>query len=328
MKKILLTLLLVSSALANNADIATKKIKISISQVVQHPALDATVKGIIDALDAAGYKKDQNLELRTESAQANAALAGQIASKFINQQVDVVIGVGTVSAQAFAKYAKDGKAKLIFSSVTEPVSAGLVTSLETPTNNISGVSNFVALEPQLELFKKLQPTLKKLGVIYNPGEINSVAIITRLETICPTMGITLIKQSATKTADIAQAAVKLAQSVDAIFISNDNTALSALQSIIKTATSAKIPVYVSDTDAVSLGALAALGPNQYEIGQQTGRMIVRALQKKSLHNMPIEFPTKTDLYINMECAKKLGISLPQEILDRAIQIFPTTEGLL
>ena len=187
---------------------------------------------------------------------------------------------------------------MVFSTVTDPLGASLVKSLDRPGNNISGISNFVPLEPQLELFKKIQPSLKRLGILYNPAELNSVSIVKKLEILCPKLGLALVKQTITKTSDAMQNTAKLASNVDAIFISNDNTALSALQSIIASTEKAGIPLYVSDTDAVKLGAKAALGPNQYEVGLQTARMIVRVLKGDDINNMKVEFPDKTDLVVS------------------------------
>ena len=310
MKKTII--LLLSMLLANNA-MATENVKkVYINQIIQHPALDITVKGIIDGLEQNGYVKDKNVEIRVESAQANAALASQIATKFINQGADVVVGVGTVTAQSFLKYTQSDKAKLVFSSVTDPVQAGIAQDLLKPGKNVSGVSNFVELEPQLELFRKIQPGLKTLGVLYNPGEANSLSINKRLETICQKMDIKLILQSPNKTADMPQAATKLASTVDAI--------LAALQSVVSIANKAKIPVYVSDTDSVELGALAALGPNQYQVGLQTGAIVARTLNGEELAKIPVEFANKTELYLNKDAARAIGIQFPEEILSKASKI--------
>lgn len=226
----------------------------------------------------------------------------------------------TISAQSFAKYAKENKVKLIFSSVTDPLKAELVLSLDKPGNNTSGVSNFVELEPQIKLFQQIQPNLKRLGFLYNPNEANSLSLIKELEVLCPKFGMRLVLQSANKTSEVAQAATKLAANVDAIFISNDNTALSALQAIINIATKVKVPVYVSDTDAVELGALAAFGPNQYKVGLQTAQIIVRALKGEDLGEIPVEFPTQTELYLNEDAAQKVGIKLKDELKNTAARI--------
>ncbi|MES2215567.1 MAG: ABC transporter substrate-binding protein [Pseudomonadota bacterium] len=317
MRKLIIALALsisAGSAYANNVK------KVYISQIVEHAALDATTKGIIDELEAQGFKRGKNLDLRVESAQGSNLLAAQIASKFVSTNPDVVVGVGTSSAQSLLKYAIDNKVKLVFSSVTDPVSASITG------NNTSGVSNFVALEPQLELFKKLQPKLKRFGILYNPGELNSVSIIQKLEILCPKFDLILVKQAASKTADIVQSATKLASEVDAILISNDNTALSAIQSVVLAANKAKIPVYVSDVDAVELGCVAALGPNQYQVGLQTGAMIARVLNGEDVNQMSVEFPSKTELYLNFDAAKINGIVIPDDLKAGVTRVIEKTRS--
>lgn len=294
----------------------SKKVKIYISQLVEHPALDATTKGIIQGLSDKGYK-DENLELIVESAQGNVSLANQIANKLISKNPDIVVGVATVTAQSFSKYARTGKTKLIFSSVTDPVDAGLVNSVIKPGNNTSGVSNFISLEPQIEMFLKIKPGIKKLGFLYNPGELNSISLIEKLKIICPTYGIELITVSASKTSEVAQSAAKLSSLVDAIFVSNDNTALSAFKTIVKAANNVSIPVFVSDTDIVKDGAVAALGPNQYDLGLQTANMIVSILEGKDINTAPVEFPKKIELYLNPNAAEKVGIKIPKELFESA-----------
>ncbi len=283
------------------ANIANAPKKVLISQVIEHPALDATTRGIIDGLAKKGYKRGENLDLRIESAQGNASLAAQIANKFAMQSPDVVVGVGTLAAQSFNKYTASGKIKLVFASVTDPT--------KISTKNTTGMSNFVNLEPQLQLFKKLQPNLKRLGILYNSGEGNSVSIVKKLEALCPQFNIVLVKQAVPKTSEVPQAANKLAADCDAIFISNDNTMLSAMQSIVKAANAKHIPLYVSDTAAVSNGAVAALGPDQYSIGVETGIMIAKILDGQEIATMPIKFPSKTDICINDAAAKLAGIKV-------------------
>ena len=318
MKKLLyfiITIWLITNIVFAHADV--KKTRVFISKLVDHPALDATTKGIIDELINSGYKLGDNLDLRVESAQGSAALAGQIANKFVSQNPDIVVGVGTITAQSFAKYARQGQVKMIFTTVTDPLEAGLVNELTRPGNNISGISNFVPLEPQLELFKKIKPGIKKLGFLYNPGEQNSLTLIKKLEEICPKFNLILVKQVASKSADILQSATMLAEGCDAIFISNDSTALSALPTIVKAANNANIPLFVSDIDAVSSGATAALGPNQYAIGKQTARMIIRILKGADISQEAVEFSTQTELYINLKAARRIGITISDDLLKQA-----------
>lgn len=318
--RILLTALFFACVSLPSFGVELKQTKILISKSSDNPALNRAIEGILDGLAENGFIKDKNLTYRIESAQGNFALASQIASKFANQRPDLFIGLGTLSSLSLSKYASTQKTPLVFASVTDPLGSGLINSIQSPGKNTTGVSDAVDLEAELDLFLKLQPNLKRLGVIYNPGEQNSVTSLETLAPLCEKKRITLIKQSASKTTDIPQATSKLINQVDAIFIDNDNTALSALQSIIKIATDNKIPVYVSDTDAVDLGALAALGPNQYDLGRQAASMILQILNGKDTGSIRVDFPAKTELFLNAKAAEKLGMDLKPEIKNRATTI--------
>lgn len=256
--------------------------KVYIEQVTDHIALNQTTQGIIDALAIRGYKKGENLEIRIESAQGNFALAGQIAAKFAANKPEIMVGVGTMAAQSLEKY-QSAETKCVFSTVTDPIGANLKI----------GVSNFIDLEPQIAFFLSLQPNLKRLGFLYTLTEPCSGVIAKKLEQICPKMGITLVCQAVSQNSQIGQSALSLALQCDAIFISNDNTILGALPLVI--AQSRNIPVYVSDTDALDKGAFAAYGPNQYEVGMQTGRLIADLLEGQ---NGRIEYPDKGEPKIN------------------------------
>lgn len=301
------------------------KTRIYVSKVVDHPALNNTCQGIIDTLTEAGFIEGENLDFRVESAQANPALAQQIATKFLSANPDILVGLGTLSAQSFTKAALAGQIKMVFSSITDPVAAHLVENLKKPNRSISGVSNFVPLEPQIELMRKILPKLKTIGILYNQGEANSKIIADQLENILKKYQITLIKQTVTKTADIPQATQKLLGHVEALFVSNDNTVLSAIRNVIQLALRANVPVFVSDTDLVEQGALAALGPNQYKIGRQTGEMILRVLKGAKLEEQAVEMPSGSEIYLNKDQAHILGLKFSLELQEQAQKIFPIKE---
>jgi putative ABC transport system substrate-binding protein len=304
---------------ASSRDHSGRKL-VLINKFVDHPALDETVRGIIEGLENGGFVRGKTVDVKIESAQANPALASQISSKFANQYPDLMICVGTISAQSALKYANDGRTKMIFSSITDPIGAGLVKKLDKINGNVTGVSNFVPIEPQLELMKKIQPSVRRLGVVYNVGEINSVSAIERLQAVASRFDLTVIKQGVTKTSEISQAVTKLVSRVDAIFINNDNTALSCLPGIVSICNANTIPIYISDTDAVFLGALAALGPNQYSIGNQTGKMAARIMGGVDISTIPVEFPEKMELFINMDAAKILKINVPPDVVAEATEV--------
>lgn len=293
---------------------------IYILQLVEHPALDATRQGIIDELKKAG------IAVRYENAQNNSALAAQIAQKFMSKSPKAVIGIPTLAAQALVAANRPNTVPIVFSSVTDPLSARLVSNLKKHKENVTGVSNFIEPDKQFEAFKKILPDLKTVGVIYNPGEPNSLSLNDSMQKAAKLYNIQIVFAPANNTVEVPQATRQLLSKVDAIFINNDNTALSAFKAITQIAKTKKIPVFVSDTDMISEGALAALGPNQYEIGRQTAKLLLQILQGEKAENLPVLFPDKTELFINTGVAKELGITVPDSILEES-KLYPAENNI-
>lgn len=294
--------------------------KVYVNQIVEHPALDQTAKGIKDGLEKRGYKQGENLDFRVESAQGNIALASQISTKFVNQGADVTVGIGTPSAQSLVKAANEGKTKMVFSSITDPLSATLVTKLSGSNSNVTGMSNKVDVVPQFELFKELLPNLKTIGFIYNPADANSIQQLDDVNVASKKLGLTIVPQAVNKTSDVPQAATRLAGKTDALFVYGDNTTLAALESVIMAANKEKKPVFVADTDAVELGALAALGPNQYDLGLDTAVMIADILDGKDINSIDVGFPNGLELFINQDAADKLGYTFSDEVKAKAAKV--------
>jgi putative ABC transport system substrate-binding protein len=271
--------------------------KISILQVIEHPALNATRDGFLDELKKLGYEEGKNLVVEYQSAQGNAALSAQIAQKFASHQANVIVAIGTKAAQAAMNAAKNSKIPVVFSSVTDPLGAKLVTNLKAPDGYVTGVSNFLGVEPQFKLFKQVLPKLKTLGIIYDPGEANSISLNKSMEEMAKQFGLKLVFAVATKTSEVLGASQSLCGKVDALFVNNDNTALSAYSSVVKAAQSCDIPAFVSDVDLAPQGALAAVGPDQTELGRQTARMVDMILKNPGGPLPPVEFPKKTEEYV-------------------------------
>ena len=244
-----------------------------------------------------GYKEGKNLIVDYQSAQGNTALATQIAQKFTANQANLIVAIGTPAAQAAMAATKDTEIPVVFSSITDPLAAKLVTSLEAPKGHVTGVSNFVAIEPQFSFFKKLVPHLKSLGIVYNPGEANSIALNTLMEKAAKGFDLKLVMTTATKTSDVLSASRSLCGKVEAIFINNDSTALAAFKSVVKAAKDCGIPAFVSDVDLMDQGAFAALGPNQTDLGRQTGRMVDYILKNPKASLPPVGFPEKIEKYV-------------------------------
>jgi putative ABC transport system substrate-binding protein len=293
---------------------------VGIIQIAEHPALNQTRDGIIKQLSDDGFVDGKNIKVAYECAQGNPALASQIAQKFIGQEADAIVCIGTTAAQAARQNIKQygNKVKmipLIFASVTDPEGARLTgEEINLDMEIITGVSNFVPTIKSLEIYKKILPTLKRIGVIYNPGESNSAMIIKDLQKACDSFGIELLTAPANRSADVASAAQQLVSKVDAILIDNDNTALSAFESILRVTNDHKIPVFVSDVDLVGQGAIAAYGPDQFKLGQQTGKMVSGILSKEfRAQDIQIQYPHDINLYINQQALDKLNIVVSDDV---------------
>lgn len=279
--------------------------KVSILQIIDHPALNATREGFLEELQRLGYKEGDNLLVDFQSAQGNAALSAQISQKFVSNKPNVIVAIGTTAAQAAMTATKNTTIPVIFSSVTDPLTAKLLTNLNAPKGNVTGVSNFIAVEPQFKLFKRLLPTLKTLGIVYNPGEENSTALNDMMKKAAKTFGWTLEMATANKTNDVFVATQSLCGKVDAVFINNDNTALSAFKSIVKATRACGIPTFVSDIDIVDQGALAALGPDQRDLGRQTARMVDFILKNPQAPLPAVEFPERTEELVKPQLEQNL-----------------------
>ncbi len=282
--------------------------KVTIIQIVEHPALDATRQGILDTL------KSHAVSVSFQSAQGSSSLATQIAQHFAGTKPDAMVGIGTTAAQALVA-ANHSSVPVIFSSVSDPLGAKLVQNISKPEGMVTGVSNFIDPALQFSFFKKCLPNLKQLGIIYNPGEANSVALVERMKTAAKDADLELVLAPANHSAEVVAATQQLVSKVQAIFINSDNTALSAFDSIVKISRKHNIPVLSSDADMVSQGALAAVGANQYDIGRQTGLILLQVLAGTSPKQIPVVFPDKTEVLINLNNAAQLNLQIPQALID-------------
>jgi len=306
-------LMMVCISLAPAAD---KAVRIGISQIVEHPALDATRKGFTDELAANGYVEGKNVEFDYKNAQNNRPVSGQIARKFVGDKVDLILAISTPSSQDAAAATK--QIPILFAAVTDPVLAGLVKSLKPPGGNVSGTMDKSPVPAPLDLIVEILPSVKRLGTVYNSGEANSVASVNDLQAEAVKRGIELVKASATSSSAVRPAAESLVGKVDAIHVPTDNTVVLALESVVKVAQDNKIPLFAADVDSVARGAIAALAVDYYRLGRQTGAMARKVLEKKAkISELPVEYQKELQLHINPGQAQKMGVKLPSSVLKRA-----------
>ncbi|MCL6416863.1 ABC transporter substrate-binding protein [Aestuariirhabdus sp. Z084] len=288
---------------------------VAITQIVEHPALDAVRKGVKDELADKGYNVDKNLKWSYESAQGSPATAAQIAKKFAGESPDVIVAIATPSAQAAAASARG--IPLVFTAVTDPVGAKLVKALDKPSRFITGMTDMSPINKHMELVQTVVPGAKRVGVIYNPGEANSVTLVALVNQEAPKLGMSVVEAAATKSSDVQTAARSLVGKVDAIYLPTDNTVISALEAIIKVAEQNKIPVITGDTDSVARGAIAAQGFNYYEVGRQTGAMVARILDGDSPASIPVQGVERVELFVNPGAAQRMGVTLNSNLVDNA-----------
>lgn len=311
MRKIALAL----AAAAIAAPAYAADITVAVTAIVEHPALDAARDGVRDELAKEGFKDGDNITFVYESAQGNPATAAQIARKFVGDGATVIVPISTPSAQAVAAATQD--IPIVFTAVTDPLAADLVSSLDSPGGNITGISDLSPIADQVALIKEITPNVTRLGVIYNPGEPNSVSLVDRLKSVAADAGLTVVESAATKSADVQSAARALVGKVDAIYVPTDNTVVSALESVIAVAEESKIPFYSGDTDSVNRGALASIGFNYYDVGVETGKIVGRILKGEKPGAIPVTFATGTDLYVNKGAAARMGVTIPDAVIQRA-----------
>ncbi|QLB40659.1 ABC transporter substrate-binding protein [Mannheimia pernigra] len=292
---------------------------VAITAIVEHPALDSIRKGIIDELEREGFVDGENIKIDYQSAQGSTATAAQIARKFVGDKADIIIPITTPSAQPVV--AATRSISIVFSGVTDPVSAKLVKSWEPSGTNVTGISDHKPIAPQVKLIKTLVPELKSVGYVYSAGEVNSTIVLEELKEEAKKQGFNVIAVAVQRSADIGTAARSLNGKVQAIYISEDNGVVSAYEALHKAALEAKIPVIASDRDTVKRGALAAYAVNQYDIGVATGKSAARILRGEKPGSIPTQEVNQLELSINTNTAKELGISLSHNLLKEAKETF-------
>ena len=299
---------------------AEQKKIVMITQIIEHSALTAVRNGVIEELKTQGFDPAKNIDLYYENAQGNMATAVQIAQKFTGDHPHVVVALSTPSAQTMVAAAK-GAFPIVFSAVTDPVAARLVQSLEKPGSDVTGVIDLAPFKEQLLMIQEIISPRKRIGVLYNSSEANSVAAVAILKIEANKIGMEIIESSATKSSEMGSAVAHLVDKADAVFIPNDNTVASGIDNIAKICESHSIPLFAADNLLVEKGVIAVLGYDYYSIGRQTGLMVARILRGESARDIAVQTPVNKKLYVNKTRAQLTKLKLPENILNKADKIF-------
>lgn len=313
---LVLVLLLVFSL---NVGAEAEKFEIGISQFVEHPSLDLARKGFIDQLAEKGYLEGKNLKIEFQNAQADFATAQSIAQRFKQNNLDLILAIATPAAQTAVNVLSN--TPVLITAVTDPVAAGIVANMDQPGKNISGTTDMNPVAKQLELIQKFLPKIKNLGILYNPGEVNSTVQVRIAKQKAKEMKIELKEATVSNSSEVSLAVSSLIGKVEAIYVPTDNIIVSAMPTVLETAYNNQIPVFTSENNSVKQGAIATLGIDYYKLGKQTGLMAAKIFAGENISQMSIESSNDLNLYLNKKTANQIGLEIPESILNNADTIF-------
>ena len=321
-----------STAPAAPSSSAAKMYHIGVAQIVSHPSLDAIREGFKKCMADAGYVAGTNVTYDEQNPQGDQVALSSIANNFKSGNLDMVVAITTPVAQAMAQVITDKP--IIFAGVTDPVGAKLVASWDAPGGNLTGTSDYPPIDDQIGLITQIKPGAKTVGIVYSSSEQNAVDQMNMATTAAQKIGLTVKTAAVTNSSEVQQAADSL-KGVDAFYVGNDNTVVSAIGSLIQAAEQQKVPVIASDPDSVKAGATAAYAVNQTQMGCEAATLAVQVLKDgKNPGALPVirmadlKAPDGTDpsnaplqLTVNVAAAAKQGIpQIPQAVLDRAQKV--------
>ena len=298
------------------SSVAANIAKVSVSQVVDHPDLNATRLGLLEGLRAKGFEPGKNLEFSYEMADGNPAQAAKIARELVSENPHVLVGIATPTSQALVSATRS--IPIVFTAVTDPVGARLVKQLDKPGRNVTGLSDLSPIVQHVSLIKELLPEASSIGVVYNPAEANAVALVGLLRKATRDFGYKLHTEKVLTIDDVEAKAESVAKKSDVIYALTDNTVASGMEGLIDAANQAGTPVVAGATSYVGKGAIAGLGLDYYDVGIQTADYVAAILNGQKPGKLSVKTAQSSQLVVNLDAARKLGVTVPQSVIDRAI----------
>ena len=311
-----------SDAGKTSSNDSEKSYTIGISQFAEHGSLDNCREGFLEGLKEEGIEEGKNLTVEVKNAAADQGTAKQISDGFVSDKVDLVCAIATPSAQAAYNSAMNSDIPVVYTAVTDPVAAKLAKEDGTPAGNVTGTSDELPIKAQLEMIREMLPQAKTIGIMYTTSEANSVSAIKEYEDLVGKYDFELVTKGITTTADVSLAADDLLSKVDCITNLTDNTVVASLPTILEKANDKKIPVFGSEIEQVKIGCLAAEGIDYISLGKQTGKMAAQVLKgEKKASELNFETITTPGFYVNNKVAENLGITVPTDLSDNAVETF-------
>ena len=301
---------------------AKESYTIGIEQFAEHGSLDNCREGFLQGLEEEGIKEGDNLKVETKNAAADMGTAGQISDSFVSDKVDLICAIATPSAQSAYNAAMDAGIPVIYTAVTDPVAAELANADGTPVGEVTGTSDKLPVEQQLEMIRAILPDAKKIGIMYTTSEVNSASTLAEYKEKAADYGFEIVESGVSSTADIPLAADSLLEQVDCLNNLTDNTVVASLPLILSKANAKNIPVFGSEIEQVKIGCLAAMGLDYVDLGKQTGRMAAEVLKgEKKASELNFEVIEEAAFYGNSKVAEDLGITFPEDLSKNAKELF-------
>ncbi|HEM3541962.1 ABC transporter substrate-binding protein [Streptococcus suis] len=297
-------LLTLAACSSSSEQASSDVVKVGVLQYMEHESLTAAREGFVAELEANGYKEDEKLVLDYQNAQGDQANLQTISEQLIDGN-DIVLAIATPSAQSLATVSTE--TPIVFTAVTDPLSADLVESIEKPGGLLTGTSDQAPIDKQVELLGQAVPDAKTVGILYTTSERNSEVQVEQAKELLEKAGYKVVVKGITSTNEVQDATTSLMKDVDALFIPTDNTVASTMTMIGELSVEHKVPVIGGSTDMVDEGGLLTYGTNYEALGRQTAKMAIKIIEGANVSETAVEYPETVSLHVNEEMAQKLGI---------------------
>lgn len=296
--------------------------KIGISQFAEHGSLDNCREGFLEGLKEAGIEEGKNLTVEYQNAQTDTGTASTIADSFVSGKVDMICALATPCASSAYNSCLNTDIPVVYTAVSDPVSAGLANEDGTSIGNITGSSDILPVEEQLKMIREMMPEAKKIGILYTTSEANSCSTIEQYKSLAGDYGFEIVDTGINTSADIEIAATDLVSKVDCLCNLTDNTVVNALQTVLDKANNAGIPVFGSEIEQVKSGCVASMGIDYFQLGVETGAMAAKILKgEATAQDTNFITASKAELYVNTAAADKIGMKLDDSYVKDAAQTF-------
>ncbi|MCP8342902.1 ABC transporter substrate-binding protein [Streptococcus suis] len=297
-------LLTLAACSSSSEQASSDVVKVGVLQYMEHESLTAAREGFVAELEANGYKEGEKLVLDYQNAQGDQANLQTISEQLIDGN-DIVLAIATPSAQSLATVSTE--TPIVFTAVTDPLSADLVESIEKPGGLLTGTSDQAPIDKQVELLGQAVPDAKTVGILYTTSECNSEVQVEQAKELLEKAGYKVVVKGIISSNEVQDATTSLMKDVDALFIPTDNTVASTMTMIGELSVEHKVPVIGGSTDMVDEGGLLTYGTNYEALGRQTAKMAIKIIEGANVSETAVEYPETVSLHVNEEMAQKLGI---------------------